>query len=102
GAYVLANRMKGNDLRVNQVEVVDVDATSGLTRGTMWTHVFSPAPESYTLQLHAQTPSGEAADTTDTNVAWQGRSSGGVGGMNSTTSSPGFMQPSYGWSRDRS
>ena len=33
GAYGLAYRFKGDELRVNQAEVVDVDAASGLMRG---------------------------------------------------------------------
>lgn len=102
GAYVLAGRMKGNELRVSQVEVLDVDTTSGLTRGTMWTHVFSPAPDSYTLTLAAQSPSGKAAPTRDTSIAWLGRASDGVGGMNATSSGAGLFAPSYGWSPDRS
>jgi hypothetical protein len=50
-AYALAYRMKGDELRVNQVEIVDVDVQSGAVRGTVWTHVFNPEVARYTLTL---------------------------------------------------
>ena len=40
--YVLAYGLKGRELRVNQVDVVDFDAEVELVRGTCWANVFSP------------------------------------------------------------
>jgi hypothetical protein len=51
GAWGLAYRMKGRELRVNQVEIVDVDVSTGQTRGTLWTHFFNPRVRRYDLSL---------------------------------------------------
>src|SRR5690606_1256610 len=42
-AYYLANWMKGDEIRLNQVDIIDVDASSGFVRGTTYANVFSPA-----------------------------------------------------------
>ena len=34
GAYLLAYHLKGDQLRINQVNLVDVDVETGLVRGT--------------------------------------------------------------------
>ena len=36
GAYALAMYTKGDELRLNQVDLVDVDVQSGMARGTSW------------------------------------------------------------------
>jgi hypothetical protein len=46
-AYSAAYRLKGNDLLVNKVDVVDVDQVSGLTRGRSWATLFSPQNRDY-------------------------------------------------------
>ena len=53
-AYVLAYRLKGNQLRVNQVDLVDVDAARARVRGTTWMNVFSPQMESFDLSLRSR------------------------------------------------
>src|SRR5918994_4625753 len=44
--------MKGNQLRVNQVEIVAVDLAAGRAYGTVWTHIFSPRVERYDVALN--------------------------------------------------
>lgn len=100
-AYWYADYLKGDDLRVNQIEIVDVDTTSGLTRGTLWTHVFSPSPARYDLALQAKTPAGEEALAKDASVAWLGKTASGGSGMNAEASRT-FGPPAYYWSPDRS
>ena len=48
-AYYAAYLLKGNDLLVNKVDVVDIDQTSGLTRGNTWVSLFSPQNRDYTI-----------------------------------------------------
>ena len=48
---MLAYALKGSELRVNQVDLVDFDAATGLVRGTSWVNLFSPASEAYDLSL---------------------------------------------------
>ena len=95
-AWWLAQRMKGGDLRVNQIEIIDVDAATGLTRGTAYTHFFSPAvarrdlafePRIGERELDSSADAGEAnnrkhADPQGTILAsWLGAAGHGLGGM---------------------
>ncbi len=99
-AYWYANYLKGDSLRINRLEVVDIDNATGEARGTLWTHIFSPNPTRYHLTLDAKTPIGEAADDDSAVVAWLGRPTTGMGGM-STDASRLLGPPSYRWSPDR-
>lgn len=50
-AYFLTYQLKGRELRLNQIDVVDVDSESGQVRGlTLW-NVFSPRPEQFDFSL---------------------------------------------------
>ena len=72
-AYYAAYLLKGNDLLVNKVDVVDIDQAAGLARGKTWISLFSPQNRDYTLRtipvpldrdtapLAAADPSGEPA-----------------------------------------
>lgn len=48
-AYCAAYFLKGNDLLINKVDVVDVDQVTGLTRGSTFVNLFSPQNRDYTL-----------------------------------------------------
>ncbi len=48
-AYFAAYRLKGNDLLVNKVDVIDVDQVSGLTRGRTVMSLFSPQNRDYNI-----------------------------------------------------
>ena len=48
-ACFLAWDLKGDKVRLHQVDVVDVDATAGLVRGTSWAELFSPRADTYNL-----------------------------------------------------
>ena len=91
-AYWAAHWMKGDSLRVNQVEFVDVDLATGAARGTVYTHFFSPRVERYNLALapnFAGKPIGEpgrpdpAANQLQL-VAWLGATGYGLDGMRSS------------------
>lgn len=49
GAYLAAYRLKGNELRVNRMEVLDVDLDSATLRGRDFVSVFSPVIDRYTV-----------------------------------------------------
>ena len=42
-AYYAAYLLKGNDLLVNKVDVVDIDQVAGLARGNTWIEPVQPA-----------------------------------------------------------
>ena len=49
-AYYAAYLLKGNDLLVNQVDVIDIDQVDGLVRGTTWASLFSPQNRDYSIR----------------------------------------------------
>jgi hypothetical protein len=48
-AYFAAYRLKGNDLLVNKVDVIDVDLPGGLVRGRTLVSLFSPQNRDYNI-----------------------------------------------------
>lgn len=95
GAYWLAFAMKGDQLRVNQVEIVDVDMASGLTRGTVWTHFFSPRVAQYNLTLQPRLPGGSPADDAERIVSWLGLPGHALGGMQASGSQTTLLDRGY-------
>jgi hypothetical protein len=99
-AYYAAYVVKGNELRVNKVDIVDVIQApgpdnvvppSGLVRGTTFLDIFSPQNRDYAmsivpLPLDRPGPTGEEAPTrppagTDVMLSWFGVPEPGFGGM---------------------
>ncbi len=82
-AYFTAYAIKGNDLRVNKVDVVDMDLGGGRVYGRTWFTIFSPRIDSYTIGVEpkdnwaAARPDSPAPPTL---VDWMG---GGRGGSSS-------------------
>ena len=82
GAYLLAHRLKGDQLKLNQVDLVDVDAASGRLRGTAWLDIFSPRMEAFNLSVEPRLLDGRAAPDARRWTAWLGLPGGALGGMN--------------------
>ena len=80
GAYVAAYWLKGDQLRVSQLDLVDVDA-DGIARGTSWFSVFSPRGESFDLSLRPRLPDGQPPAETSASLAWLGKAGNGFNGM---------------------
>ncbi len=100
GAYYMAYWMKGDSLRVNQVELVDVDTESGLTRGTTWTQIFSPRPDAYNLSFEPKLPSGQSPQargdqTPRVLISWLGLPGTALGGMRPTAANPPLFSRPY-------
>jgi hypothetical protein len=51
GAYFLAYYLKGNDLRINKVDIVDIDLAQSKIYGSTWFTIFSPRIQNYTVGL---------------------------------------------------
>ena len=98
GAYYLAYWMKGDELRVNQVELVDVDTESGLTRGTTWTQIFSPRPDAYNLSLAPKLPGGLAPEAPQVLISWLGLPGTALGGMRPAAANPPLFSRPYAFS----
>lgn len=89
GAYALAYHLKGNHLRLNQVDLVDIDAGGGLVRGTTWLNLFSPRTEAYDLALKPRLP----AETEDEQIVLSWLGVPGSGGMDAGGAAGLFTRP---------
>lgn len=95
GAYAAARWLKGDDLLVNQIEWIDVDAIDGRARGTLLTHLFSPAADRYDLGLTTRGPDGQTLAPDQRVTAWLGNPGYGLGGMLTPATSRVGWRPDY-------
>ena len=95
GAYMLAHRLKGDELRVNQVDLVDVDVASGKVRGTSWMNVFSPRTEPFDLSVDTRFPSGKPTERAAAPLGWLGLPGKGLGGMDPPAAGPAVWNGQY-------
>ncbi len=100
-AYFYANWTKGDQLRVNQVEVVDIDTTSGLARGTVWSHFFTPQVDKYHLTLVPSLFDNEGLENIDSQVSWLGLPGYALGGMQASATQTGVFKTGYAFSSAR-
>lgn len=113
-AIFIGKSIRHNDFRVNQAELVDIDAVSGSVRGTTWIGFYSP--RDLRLDLHLNTGSFHAdsdqaakespaasASASDkisfkpekTLFSWLGLQGDGLGGMSPKTKSLDFWKSPY-------
>jgi hypothetical protein len=114
-AYFTAYALKGNDLKINKVDLIDLDLRSDLTReqrtrkayayGTSWFSILSPRIQSYTMgiepALRAWNP-GAKDDGALASVllSWLGRpEAAGMGGMGRQRSQ-GLFRRAYKYAPD--
>jgi hypothetical protein len=76
-AYYTAYSLKGKDLKINKVDVVDIDVGGGRVYGRTWYTIFSPRPASYTLSVEpkeswAVGPTDAADPVPESIVDWMG------------------------------
>jgi hypothetical protein len=94
GAYWLASAHRGN-VSVNQLELVDVDLTTGTVRGTYWAVLYSPEAKRYDLSLDVRPLSGRQAREHQTLLSWLGLPGSGLGGMHATSVELGIISDGY-------
>jgi len=80
GAYAAAYWLKGDQLRVNQVDLVDIDA-EGTARGASWSSIFSPRGESFDLSMRPRLPDGQSPKATSASLGWLGKAGNEFNGM---------------------
>lgn len=95
GTYLLACRLKGDRIRVNQVDLVDVDVASGRVRGSSWASLFSPRVDRYNLAFQAQDPGGAPAAGAGMLTAWLGLPGEAFGAMAPKTATPTVWKRAY-------
>ncbi len=78
----LAGSARGDSLRVNQIDIVDIDVRTSQLRGTSWVHLYSPANALLDASLQQQPAIELQKDNTGTLLTWQGIPGESLGGMN--------------------
>ena len=91
GAYGLAYWLKGSQIRINQIDLVDVDVESGTVRGVTWVNLFSPRTDGYDLSVQPQPVVGGAVKQPDVLFSWLGLPGGALGGMEPSTQGLSFF-----------
>jgi hypothetical protein len=90
-AYLTAHSLKGGDLKINKLDVVDIDLASNRIEGQAWFTLFSPKINDYTLAVEPASAApgvdrpwagGTTANALDTVVSWSGNADrrAGTGG----------------------
>jgi hypothetical protein len=79
-AYFSADAVKGRELRVNKVDVVDVDPESDRIYGTTWFTVFSPKIDTYSVTAEPDSRWADSHTRSET-VSWLGAPRGGRPGL---------------------
>jgi hypothetical protein len=97
GAYYAARWMKGDELRVSQVDIIDCDVASGTVRGTTFAGIFSPKSDGYDLKVEPpQTLLAKEITPGRSITTWLGLSGGGYGGMqNQAGGASSWLASSY-------
>ncbi len=92
-ACVAAYALKGTELRINKLDLVDIDLTGRRCYGTTWFTLYSPRTESFTMGIEPAASWGSVTDDPDHNVvSWLGRPEAGFGGYDRPRSVPAFRR----------
>jgi hypothetical protein len=95
GAYLLTYKMKGDEVRLRQAVLIDVDAASGRLRGTSWASLFSPRVDSFDLSVRSEYPGRADAYQPQPLVSWFGLPGKALGGMDPRAANPVVWTESY-------
>ncbi len=93
GTYALAHWLKGDALRVNQVDLVDLDAESGVVRGTSWSTLYSPRIDTFDLALRTDPSEIRVRQEPRVLLSWMTVPGSGLSGVGRAAGSAMFTQP---------
>jgi hypothetical protein len=106
-AYYAAYVVKGTDLRVNKIDVVDIDLEAKLARGTSWINLFSPQNRDYSVSVVPISPDrslptdpkavATSSPGTEVLLSWFGAPENGLRGMNTRGQGMGFGGGGYSY-----
>jgi hypothetical protein len=80
-AYLLANWSRPQEMQINQLEIIDIDASNNTIRGNTWSNVFSPETGQHSIGFDYGDP--EAIEGQEHLTSWLGSPGDGIGGMQS-------------------
>ena len=76
---------RDTEVKINQLEIVDIDIEGELARGTTWAHCYSPRADVYSLGMEIEDSFVEDAEVL---LAWQGLPGDTLGGLDATSLRP--------------
>ena len=96
-AYFTAYWLKGNDQRINKVDLLDVDLHTQQVYGNTWFSIFSPRIQNYIVGLKPADALGGANPAVPASVtmSWMGRPETGWGGTGRARSQGGLFRRAY-------
>ncbi len=92
-AWFTARWSHGNSPRLNQAEIIDIDAERGRVRATAWLHLYSPETKTYDLALHTRAAANARPGTTAGHLTWQGLPGSGLGGLDAQQVASSVVDP---------
>ena len=96
GALAFADWRRGDaGVRVNRLELVDIDTTTGQARGTFWATLYSPKAEQFDLKLNVDSLAESPDAKFKTLLSWWGLPGVGIGGMSSGTADLAIIDSGY-------
>lgn len=106
-AYFTAYALKGNDLRINKTDLVNIDLEGRTVYGNTWFTLFSPRLQHYTIGIEPAAPQWAAEESDDPQKAkassvvlsWMGRADDRFGGFGRSRSQSLFRR-SYNYAAD--
>lgn len=91
-AWWLADFSRPATMKLNQVEIVDVDSISGHVRSTAWSNLYSP--RGGVASIDVAVTAGSDFKLTSSSVSWQGLPGDGLSGM-LNRANPGLYRAGY-------
>lgn len=79
-------------IKVNQLEIIDIDTINGEVRGAVWSNLYSPTGQTCSIGLEKSHQLGFEIDSNL--LTWHGLPGNGLGGM-TTIANPGLLKTNY-------
>jgi hypothetical protein len=93
GTLALAHWLKGSELRINQVDLVDLDTESGIVRGTSWSTFYSPKIDTFDLALRTDPTEVSPKESPRVLLSWLAVPGSGLSGAGRAAGSAMFTHP---------
>jgi hypothetical protein len=102
-AYFTAYWLKGNDQKINKVDLVDIDLQTQQVTGNSWFTIFSPRIQHYTIGLEPAAPGwaprpGPGRPAPSVMLTWMGRPE--TDAMNNRSQSQGLFRRAYDYAAE--
>ena len=91
-AIGISKATRPDTIKINQLEIIDIDTINGEVRGSVWGNLYSPTGQTCSIGLDKSHQLGFEIDSNL--ITWHGLPGNGLGGM-TTTANPGLLKTNY-------